>query len=170
LMRFASIYKTHGEKNCSNIWWDLHQFTKHIEKKNCLKIWWDLHQFTKHMEKKIAWRFDESCINLQNTCRKYLLEDLMRFPFMYVFCKTQIWRNFFAWRFDDNFAAKHSWLFVGRAEFGMKPKKKKNLLKVLQAEDLFGVVEAAEPWQLKELLKQKIHFRSCEQKLVEAVA
>jgi hypothetical protein len=36
-------------------------------------------------------------------------------------------------------------LFVGRAEFGMKPKKKKNLLKVLQAEDLFGVVEAAEP-------------------------
>jgi hypothetical protein len=52
----------------------------------------------------------------------------------------------------------------------MKPKpKKKNLLKVLQAEDLFGAVEAAEPWQLKELLKQKIHFRSCKQKLVEAV-
>jgi hypothetical protein len=40
---------------------------------------------------------------------------------------------------------------------------------VLQAEDLFGAVEAAEPWQLKELLKQKIHFRSCKQKLVEAV-
>jgi hypothetical protein len=42
--------------------------------------------------------------------------------------------------------------------------KKKNLLKVLQAKDLFGAVEAAEP--LKELLKQKIYFRSCEQKLV----
>jgi hypothetical protein len=78
--------------------------------------------------------------------------------------------KYFAWRFDDNIAANHSWLFVGRAEFGMKQKKKfKNLLKVLQAEDLFGAVEAAEPWQLKELLKQKIHFRSCEQKLVEAV-
>jgi hypothetical protein len=42
----------------------------------------------------------------------------------------------------------------------MKPKpKKKNLLKVLQAEDLFGAVEAAEPWQLKELLKQKNTFQ-----------
>jgi hypothetical protein len=29
----------------------------------------------------------------------------------------------FAWRFDDNIAANHSWLFVGRAEFGLKQKQ-----------------------------------------------
>jgi hypothetical protein len=69
------------------------------------------------MEKLFGRRFDKICINiLQNTNME----------------------KKFAWRFDDNIAA--------RAEFGMKhKKKKKNLLKVLQAEDLFGAVEAAEP-------------------------
>jgi hypothetical protein len=35
------------------------------------------------MEKKIASRFDESYINLQNTWRKNLLEDLMRVASIY---------------------------------------------------------------------------------------
>jgi len=103
---------TYGEIFCLlKIWWDLHQFTKHMgEQKlledlmrvasiykthgenNCLKIWWELHQFTKHMEKTIAWRYDESCINLQNTWREYFAwRSVMRFAS--IFCKTQIWRK-----------------------------------------------------------------------------
>lgn len=81
------------------------------------------------MEKIFAWGSDEICI--------------------YVLQNTNMEKKKIAWRFDDNIAVNHSWLFVGRAEFGMK-QKKKNLLKVLQAEDLFGAVEAAAgPWQLK---------------------
>ncbi len=148
LIRFASIYKTHGEKNC-------------------FKIWWELHKFTKHMEKKFAWRFDESCINLQNPWRKYLLEYLMRFAS--IFCKTQNMEKIFgrrfdkicinilqntnmekdlAWRFDDNIAANYYWLLVGREEFGMKVKKK-------------TCWKCCKQKIYLEQLKQQSHWRSC---------